>query len=343
MKRAFLGIGVVLLIIFTLLLVNYNSNEKMIKNYNKHRYEENSLAALGVTQPYIAPYNLGNVYYQRGDYDLAIEQYNKALSFNPPEGKDCMIRINLVLANLVTFDEAAVTLDTYDEVIEFLRSMQNILCEKGCAHMEDSKGHNDDAQQLNEDIEDCIYRLGVKVTFIKEDENGEPLAGAHLQVLDSKGNVMIEWVSDGNPHTDIRFCLGETYVYHEEEAPEDYAVAEDIYFTIQQDGTVYYDTNDDGQNDAATDDSNEVTMVDEKPEDGDGSGGGDGGGGGSQPPQTPPSTPPDGGGTEPEPPTGPSVEEQLMQIQEQGQQERTEELDSDEYLFDFDFYNGATW
>ena len=110
MKRILMGMGAVFAIVLLLLMANEYGNEHMIDRYQKHHYEENQLAMLGILQPYIAPYNLGNVYYQRGEYEQAVESYQKALAYQPPEGADCMIRINLVLAKLVSFDPEKVDL-----------------------------------------------------------------------------------------------------------------------------------------------------------------------------------------------------------------------------------------
>ena len=65
----------------------------------------------------------------------------------------------------------------------------------------------------------------VKVIITKVDEEGNPLEGAKLQILDSKGNVIDEWVSDGKAH-EIELTDG-TYTLHEVEAPEGYDLAED--------------------------------------------------------------------------------------------------------------------
>ena len=323
MKRILMGMGAVLTIVLLLLMANEYGNEHMIDRYQKHHYEENQLAMLGILQPYIAPYNLGNVYYQRGEYEQAVESYRKALSYQPPEGADCMIRINLVLAKLVSFDPEKVTLEEYDDAINMLREAQEILCLNGCAHMEDNKGHNEDAQELKEDIDEVIEELGVPITLIKTDENGEPLSGAALQVQDIDGNMIYEWESDGTPYTNIRFRIGESYIYHEEEAPSGYQQAEDIIFTINEDGSVSYEKISEAAKEGAPD---EVIMVDQKPEEQ------EGGGGGEQPePQ------------QEEENEGSTPQEQLEGLQQQTQMERTEEINEDQYLFDYEYYTGEIW
>lgn len=155
-----------------------------------------------------------------------------------------------------------------------------------------------------------ISKSDVKIS--KTDEDGNLLAGATLQVLDSEGNVVKEWITGENkedkekdnteenkaeiddekqseatniveyilelkPETlkednvngDERATVGictvklepGTYTLHEVQAPEGYEVADDIIFTINEDGAICV-------NDEIVD---EITMIDlkveEKPED----------------------------------------------------------------------------
>lgn len=65
----------------------------------------------------------------------------------------------------------------------------------------------------------------VKVIITKVDEEGNLLEGAKLQILNSEGKVIDEWVSDGKAH-EIELPDG-TYTLHEVEAPEGYDLAED--------------------------------------------------------------------------------------------------------------------
>ena len=71
----------------------------------------------------------------------------------------------------------------------------------------------------------------VAVITTKVDQDGNPLSGAVLQILDENGNVVDEWTSDGTEHTTL---LPEgNYVLHEESAPEGYKPAEDKPFTVK--------------------------------------------------------------------------------------------------------------
>ena len=65
----------------------------------------------------------------------------------------------------------------------------------------------------------------------KVDEDGNPLKGAVLQIIDSNGNVVDEWTSDGTKH-ETYLPEGE-YTLHEKSAPEGYKLADDQSFTVK--------------------------------------------------------------------------------------------------------------
>lgn len=64
--------------------------------------------------------------------------------------------------------------------------------------------------------------------------------GAKLQLMDQDGTVIEDWTSgDAAYEIDVtKLKAGETYTLHEEGAPDGYAYAEDITFTIEKDGSV---------------------------------------------------------------------------------------------------------
>ena len=79
--------------------------------------------------------------------------------------------------------------------------------------------------------ENPIEEYKVAVITTKVDENGDPLSGAVLQIIDSEGNVVDEWTTDGTEHESL---LPEgDYVLHEVSAPEGYKLASDKAFTVK--------------------------------------------------------------------------------------------------------------
>ena len=157
-KRVIVGIWVLLVIFMGILLLAYYSNRNMIKNYKKEKYEFNQLGFLGFTEPYINPYNRGNIFYSLGDYDRAIAEYDLALSYNPPEPADCMIRVNYALALIAPIDPDKINEDNLDEVLDILDEARDILCEDGCAN-DKGTGHYDPAQTLKDEIDEFEEEL----------------------------------------------------------------------------------------------------------------------------------------------------------------------------------------
>lgn len=76
--------------------------------------------------------------------------------------------------------------------------------------------------------------------FTKTDmTTGKELEGATLQIIDSKKNVVEEWISTKEPHIVYRLPEGD-YVLHEELAPlaDGYVSAADVEFSVSEDGSI---------------------------------------------------------------------------------------------------------
>ena len=158
MKKILTIIWGVLIGCFFLLIVNFVANEAVIKAYKAGEYKENKLSWLGVLEPYISHYNKGNMYYQKGEYDKAIEAYETALENHPGEKEECMIRINLVLAMVAPIKPEEITEDDVEATIALLEEAKEVLYAHGCA-TEEGSGHNAQAEQLKEDIDRLLEEL----------------------------------------------------------------------------------------------------------------------------------------------------------------------------------------
>jgi len=101
---------------------------------------------------------------------------------------------------------------------------------------------NVDAIAVSEDGNPLIVMVDdtTKVRISKQDiTTGEELPGAKLQVIDKNGDVIEEWTSTKEPHyLEAVLKAGETYALHEVIAPDGYAIANDVEFTVNADGTV---------------------------------------------------------------------------------------------------------
>ncbi len=179
MKKAFkiiaIIIGVVLFLFFGLLTFNYFYNEFTISKYEEHdySYDVDLLTNTAIIQPYLAYYNNGNIHYQNGEYQEAIEDYKEALEHNPPhEDEECDIRVNLALAVIATLPEDYAALENIDQSIETLEEARDYLLEEDCA-MEAEDGHDEDAQQLKEEIDELIKQLEEKKQQSQGGDDGD--------------------------------------------------------------------------------------------------------------------------------------------------------------------------
>lgn len=79
-----------------------------------------------------------------------------------------------------------------------------------------------------------------KVEISKQDiTNGKELPGATLQIIDENGNIVEEWISTNEPHLiEAELIAGRKYTLHETYAPSGYVIANDVEFTVSQNGTV---------------------------------------------------------------------------------------------------------
>lgn len=92
---------------------------------------------------------------------------------------------------------------------------------------------------------------------------GNEIAGASLQVADLDGNVIDAWISEaGISHAIETVEVGVPYCLTELQAPVDYALAESIYFRLEEDGTVTiltFAVNEDGT--IATDENGPIILT----------------------------------------------------------------------------------
>ncbi len=79
-----------------------------------------------------------------------------------------------------------------------------------------------------------------KVQISKQDiTSGEELPGATLQIIDEDGNVVEEWVYTDEAHfIEGKLIAGKEYTLRETIAPDGYEIANEIKFTVNEDGSV---------------------------------------------------------------------------------------------------------
>ena len=79
-------------------------------------------------------------------------------------------------------------------------------------------------------MEDDISKVDISKTDLT---TGEELEGATLQILDKDGNVLEEWVTNGEPHRIERLPVGEELILKETAAPVGYEIAEEFTFVVE--------------------------------------------------------------------------------------------------------------
>lgn len=155
-------------IMLNLLFINVE-NTFIINKYENGEYlEKNSKLLTNITfqKSYISNYNYGNILYQNGEYENAIEEYKKALKTVISQEKECKIRINCALAMCKNLQVDETDQESISNAIIVYQDAISILTEKDCVN------HNQDAKNLKTDIEKEIERLKKlqKNTYYKDDE-----------------------------------------------------------------------------------------------------------------------------------------------------------------------------
>ena len=73
----------------------------------------------------------------------------------------------------------------------------------------------------------------ITVTEVLKTNGIDLLNGAHMQILDEKGKVYDEWISDGTSHISKGLPLNKELILHEVEPPHGYILADDIKFIVR--------------------------------------------------------------------------------------------------------------
>ena len=73
------------------------------------------------------------------------------------------------------------------------------------------------------------------VEMTKKNIAGDEVEGASMKVFDKEGNLVDEWISGKGAHKINNLKEGNTYILHEETAPEGYVLATDVEFTVTTD------------------------------------------------------------------------------------------------------------
>ena len=150
---------IILFVIIVLIILKVSTKIIINKRFIAYYPEANQeirlvlMSFINIYEPYIAPYNYGNYYYQKGRYEEAYDKYIKALKYKVPKKRECAVRINTGLT-LVKMSEQKETEKTklLQEALEHL---------KKCFILKNDEDDNyddelDDLQQKASEISDGI-------------------------------------------------------------------------------------------------------------------------------------------------------------------------------------------
>ena len=154
------------------LIVRWCMNAYYVSEAEKGHYHpeiEERLTQLNFPDGYIVWYNLGNYYYQEGDYEESVDCYYRAIDCGIPYEKECEVKVNLALAMINELSEeewdAFLDAETSAEMDAQARNVEktlitarSILIEDGCAHEDDEDGHNEQAQILKDEIDELLNK-----------------------------------------------------------------------------------------------------------------------------------------------------------------------------------------
>ncbi|MBO5087327.1 MAG: hypothetical protein J6C01_01520 [Lachnospiraceae bacterium] len=159
-KKIFIGLYVILLLVCGNLVFNfiYNSIVVYAFNHTDYKVTMSPILMFNWSEPYIAHYNQGNLYYKEGYYADAVESYYKALEYKVPQERECSIRINIALALAKSLGDDYADPANVENSLMTLYAARDVLLEKECA-TDAGDGHSEQAQKLKEEIDAIIKEL----------------------------------------------------------------------------------------------------------------------------------------------------------------------------------------
>ena len=151
------SLAIILFLLLVKTIVGYVVNKSFVNHFKDGTYNkafEDILVSTTFFERYVPIYNRGNQYYQEGDYEKAASYYQAALNEEPPERKECDIRVNYALALLHMLDpETYANEENAAETWQIIGAAEYVLTEQECAKFRPDEGHDEEAQKLLDEIE----------------------------------------------------------------------------------------------------------------------------------------------------------------------------------------------
>ena len=172
MKKAAIITTIILFLLLLKFLFTFIINEVVIVSYNQGVYQEDLISLLEKAnwqQPYIVYYNRGNIYHKKKQYNDAIDDYEKALKKNPPIEKKCDIRINMTISMI-----ERINTNKKSEYIKALEEAKENLYKDHCADSSDDSGESEEAEQLEDEINEQLDELKNNNSSSEGEETEDP-------------------------------------------------------------------------------------------------------------------------------------------------------------------------
>ena len=204
----------IIILIFSL-NINVNAEEINTNNLDNQNLLENN-------------FNNGNE--QNNNNQTIIEENNTTSNDTITENNDTVLEENQ--NNDTTPNDSTTENNTENNNTTLDNTTENNT-ENNDTTLDNTTENNDiTPEDSNDDkLENEIPLQYTKVSISKLNEKNELIAGAKLQIIDSEGNIINEWISDGTIY-EIMLPAGK-YTLHEVEAPIGYELAEDSLFEIE--------------------------------------------------------------------------------------------------------------
>ncbi len=140
-------------------------------------------------------------------------------------------------ATLTVYDENHQVVETWvsskkEHIIEGLVVNKKYVLEETIAKDGYVKASNIEFEVKNTAEVQKVVMIDKIVDVSKVDLAGKEVEGASMQVLDTDGNVVDEWISTKEVHKIRNLEEGKDYILHEDLAPAGYEMAKDLKFTV---------------------------------------------------------------------------------------------------------------
>ena len=246
---AMLLAGLATLLFALFFILGWTLNAYYVSEAKKGIYHpemESFFTRIPFPDEYVIWYNIGNYYFDKGDYGKAEDAYLRAIECGIPYEKECPVKVNLALSMMWQIDE-----DDWDEFYEcdgpdtitagarrvekVLKDAREVLIADGCAHEADEKGHDKTAQTLKDEIDELLERSNLEDEDEEEDEdqdgddeqNEEPEDGDEEEVEEG---------DEGMDEEEIMEHIQEMLEDNQEERVDDQQLYQDLYgFGVDED------------------------------------------------------------------------------------------------------------